>query len=82
MSGKRKPEIWRRCDRCGEEFHTREERYCKPCRKAIRAELRESGYLTPLPQRRIAPSTNNFNPHLDEENPSFEDTVRRLEDTP
>jgi hypothetical protein len=32
-----------------------------------------------MPRRRPSPSTNNYDPHLDEQNPSFEDSVRRLE---
>lgn len=37
------------CERCKKDVALPRERYCKACRKAVLAELRENGYLTPRP---------------------------------
>ena len=69
------------CADCGSEFQTSVlDRFCKPCRKAFMAKMREDGYLTEVPWRSPYNSTNNFDPHIDEENPSFENAVRALEE--
>lgn len=71
----------RTCAACSAEFNTgTSDRFCVSCRKAKRAELKESGYLTPMPFRMPGYSTNNFDPHRDEDDPDFENGVRAVED--
>lgn len=39
----------KKCQRCQAERPVSGNRYCKECRKAVLAELRDAGYFTPAP---------------------------------
>ena len=35
------------CEKCGQREAVKKEKYCKDCKKAVLAEMKEAGYLTP-----------------------------------
>jgi hypothetical protein len=40
-----------KCERCKQEPRVRGERFCKECRKAVLAEMKEAGYFMPAPSK-------------------------------
>lgn len=66
------------CERCQAESVDARERYCVSCRKVVRKELRESGYLQSVP-RRAYRSPEQAQAHGDG-GPWGENAVRALED--
>jgi hypothetical protein len=67
----------RTCKGCKAPFETKDkDLYCKECRKAMMARMKEEGFLTEIPWRNPFASR----PVWDEGNPSFDNAVRTIEE--
>lgn len=67
------------CERCGRERKSGY-RYCGPCAKAIKAEMRRSGYLQKLPKPTKLPEETEENEEIDLEDSVYPTAIRLLED--
>jgi hypothetical protein len=70
----------RTCQRCGDTPARPHERYCTECRRAVLAELKAAGYLTPTPRRKRSHPENRDAAAQLEPSPSGENAVRAMED--
>jgi hypothetical protein len=73
---------WRKCavDHCGSDA-VDGEKYCRACRKAVLARLRDVGYLQPVRWSRpyLDPDKRHGPRRSGEEDPGFENAVRVVE---
>lgn len=54
----------KQCERCNSETNSKSNRFCRDCQVAIKNELLEAGYLTPVPWRtRFRPPGAEENTH-------------------
>jgi len=72
------PYAAKNCERCNEAEAKPGERYCAPCKRAVKAEMKQAGYLQRVPGRRhqlvdaLGPRTSGGG--------SWDNAVRTLED--
>jgi len=68
----------RTCERCGHEKAVERERYCTACKKAVKQEMQDSGYLTNVPIRHYRNANAAGPRHCD--GGSWDNVIRILED--
>lgn len=73
--------VVRDCGRCGSRFDSVDgDKYCKDCKKAVLAELKEKGYFTTVPSRTFTKADNLYRSDNDgDPSPWQENNVRSLE---
>lgn len=54
------------CERCKVEPARKKERFCKPCRYTILAEMENTGYFTPTENNNLSESVSNELPSVKE----------------
>lgn len=65
------------CEKCGHERKSGY-RYCGPCLKRLKAEMRRSGYLQKLPKKTETPEEEDD--EIDLDNSLYSNALRLLED--